>query len=102
MTDAHREYINSMLDDLYNRYVIAIAQARHKTPDEVKALIDNAPYNGAQAKQAGLIDDVLYKDDVEKQFKKLLGYKDTDTFVAVRGTSFRCRGILSESCQSSP
>src|SRR5678816_4280189 len=40
MTDAHREYINSMLDDLYNRYINAIAQARHKTPDEVKALID--------------------------------------------------------------
>src|ERR1044072_3982714 len=89
MTDAHREYINSMLDDLYNRYINAIAQARHKTPDEVKALIDNAPYNGAKAKEAGLIDDVLYKDDVEKQFKKLLGYKDTDEFVAVRGTDYK-------------
>jgi protease-4 len=89
MTDAHREYINSMLDDLYNRYINAIAQARHKTPDEVKALIDNAPYNGAKAKEAGLIDDVLYKDDVEKQFKKLLGYKDTDQFEAVRGTDYR-------------
>jgi protease IV len=89
MTDAHREYINSMLDDLYGRYVNTIAQARHKTPDEVKALIDNAPYSAPQAKQAGLVDDVLYKDDVEKQFKKLLGYKDTDQFVAVRGTDYR-------------
>src|SRR5438128_12277074 len=44
MTDAHREYINSLLDDLFNRYVNAIAQARHKTPEEVRALIDNAPY----------------------------------------------------------
>src|ERR1044072_7165016 len=81
MTDAHREYVNSMLDDLYNRYVQAIADARHKTPDEVRKLIDNAPYSGAQAKEAGLVDDVLYRDDVEKQFKKLLGYKDTDEFV---------------------
>jgi protease-4 len=89
MTDAHREYINSMLDDLYNRYVNAIAQARHKTPEEVRTLIDNAPYSGAKAKEAGLVDDVLYKDDVEKQFKKLLGYKDTDQFVAVRGVDYR-------------
>jgi protease-4 len=89
MTDAHREYINSMLDDLYNRYVNGIAQARHKTPEEVKALIDNAPYGALKAKEAGLIDDVLYKDDVEKQFKKLLGYKDTDQFVAVRGADYR-------------
>src|SRR5215217_3674469 len=89
MTDAHREYINSMLDDLYNRYVNTIAQARHKTPEEVRALIDNAPYGAVKAKEAGLVDDVLYKDDVEKQFKKLLGYKDTDQFVAVRGVDYR-------------
>jgi protease IV len=89
MTDAHREYINSMLDDLYNRYVQAIADTRHKTPDDVKKLIDNAPYSGAQAKAAGLVDDVMYRDDVEKQFKKLLGYKDTDEFVAVRGVDYR-------------
>src|SRR5215813_3567181 len=89
MTDAHKEYINSMLDDLYNRYVNTIAQARHKTPEEMRALIDNAPYSAAKAKEAGLIDETLYKDDVEKEFKKLLGYKDTDTFVAVRGADYR-------------
>jgi protease-4 len=89
MTDAHREYINSLLDDLFARYINAIAQARHKTPEEVRALIDNAPYNAQQAKDAGLIDDTMYRDDVEKQFKKLLGYKDTDTFVAVRGSDYR-------------
>jgi protease IV len=89
MTEAHRQYINEMLNDLYGRYVNAIAQARHKTPDEVKALIDNAPYGAAKAKEAGLVDDVLYKDEVEKQFKKLLGYKETDQFVAVRGTDYR-------------
>ena len=48
MTEAHREYINSLLDDLFNRYVNAIAKARSKTPDEVRALIDNAPYNASQ------------------------------------------------------
>jgi protease-4 len=89
MTEAHRQYINELLDDLYGRYVTTIAQTRHKTPDEVKALIDNAPYSAAKAKEVGLIDDVMYRDDVEKQFKKLLGYKDTDQFVAVRGTDYR-------------
>src|SRR5215475_108177 len=63
MTDAHREYINSLLTDLYDRYINAIAQARHKTPDEVKTLIDNAPYNAAKAKEVGLIDESLYRDD---------------------------------------
>ncbi|HET6975875.1 MAG TPA: signal peptide peptidase SppA [Pyrinomonadaceae bacterium] len=89
MTEAHRQYINEMLDDLYGRYVTKIAEARHKTPDEVKALIDNAPYSAEKAKEAGLVDESLYRDDVEKEFKKLLGYKETDQFVAVRGTDYR-------------
>ena len=89
MTDAHREYIDLMLDDLFKRYVNTIAQARHKTPDEVRALIDNAPYNAIKAKEAGLIDEALYKDELEKQLKKQLGYKDTDAFVAVRGADYR-------------
>jgi protease-4 len=89
MTDAHREYINSMLDDLFNRYVNAIAQARHKTPEEARALIDNAPYNAIKAKEAGLIDEALYRDDVENQFKQMLGYKDTDTFMPVRSSDYK-------------
>ena len=89
MTDAHREYVNALLDDLYGRYVNAIAQARHKTPEEVKTLIDNAPYNAAKAKEAGLIDESLYRDDVEKQIKASLGYKDSDTFTPVRGADYR-------------
>ena len=89
MTDAHREYINSMLDDLYGRYINTIAQARKKTPDEVRTLIDNAPYSGIKAKEAGLIDDVVYHDELENQLKKQLGYKDTDTFAPVRGVDYR-------------
>jgi protease IV len=89
MTDAHREYINELLTDLFERYVNAIAQARHKTSEEVKALIDNAPYNANKAKEAGLVDEALYKDDVEKMMKKQLGYKDTDSFVPVRGVDYR-------------
>jgi len=89
MTDAHREYINSMLDDLFNRFVQTIAQDRHKSPDEVKTLIDNAPYNGGQAKAAGLIDEVAYHDDVEKQIKATLGYKDSDNLRVASAGDYR-------------
>ena len=89
MTDAHREYVNSLLDDLYARYVNTIAQSRKKTPDEIRALIDNAPYSAAKAKEVGLIDESAYRDDVEKQIKAQLGYKDADAFTPVRGTDYR-------------
>src|SRR5260370_18446164 len=89
MTDAHREYINSLLDDLYNRYVNAIAQARHKTPEEVRILIDNAPYNAAKAKEAGLIDETVYRDQLDKQIKAPLGYTDSYQFPSVRPAYYR-------------
>ena len=89
MTDAHREYINSLLDDLYGRYLEGISKARKKSVDEVKALIDNAPYSAAKAKEAGLIDGALYHDDVEKELKKRLGYKETDDLHIARGGDYK-------------
>jgi protease IV len=89
MTDAHREYVNALLDDLFNRYVNTISQARKKTPEEVRALIDNAPYDAIKAKEAGLIDEALYRDELEKQMKTLVGAKDSDPFPVVRGYDYR-------------
>src|SRR5258706_12690415 len=45
MTEAHKQFMNELLDDLFNRYVEATAKARGKSVDEMKALVDNAPYN---------------------------------------------------------
>jgi protease-4 len=89
MTEAHRQYINELLDDLFGRYKNAIAQARHKTPEEVNALIDNAPYNARQAKDAGLIDDAMYRDEVETMLKKQLGQKESEPLIAVRSNVYR-------------
>jgi len=88
MTEAHREYINSLVDDLFNRYVEGIAKARGKSAEEVRALIDNAPYSAAKAKEAGLIDNVAYRDDLEKELKTQLGYKETEQLRLVRGSTY--------------
>ncbi|HEY0321585.1 MAG TPA: signal peptide peptidase SppA [Pyrinomonadaceae bacterium] len=89
MSDGQREVINSMLDDLYGRLVNTIAEARKKSPDEVKAIIDNAPYTAQQAKEVGLIDDAKYRDEVENELKKRLGYKDEERLQIVKGSDYR-------------
>jgi len=89
MSDAHREVINSMLDDLYGRMVNTIATARKKTPDEVRAFIDNAPIGAAQAKNQGLIDGANYRDEVYAELKKRLGYKDGDKLNTISGGTYR-------------
>lgn len=89
MTDAHREVINAMLDDLFNRQVDAIAAARKKSPEEVRAIIDGAPYTSQQAKELGLIDGANYRDQVEGELKKRLGYKDDENLRLVKSSTYK-------------
>ena len=89
MTEAHKQFMNELLDDLYGRYLNTIAQARHKSYDEVKTLIDNAPYNADEAKKAGLIDEAMYRDEVETMLKKSLNQKESEPLIATRGSEYR-------------
>ena len=89
MTDAHREYINSLLDDLFGRLVDGVAKGRGKSAEDVKKIIDNAPYTAKQAQEQGLIDGALYREDVEKMIKKNLGYNDNDQLRVVRASDYR-------------
>ncbi len=88
MSDPHKEFMNSLLDDLFNRFVEGIAKSRGKTPEEVRALIDDAPYSAAKAKQVGLIDGVAYRDELEKEIKTKLGYKEDDALKLVRNSDY--------------
>jgi protease-4 len=89
MTDAQREVINAMLDDIYGRLVNKISETRRKSPDEVRAIIDNAPYTAQQAKESGLIDDVKYRDEVEGELKRRLGYKEDERLKLVKDSEYR-------------
>jgi protease-4 len=89
MSDAHREVINSLLDDLFNRIIETIAKARNKSPEDVRAMIDNAPFSAAQAKALGLIDGANYRDEVEGELKKRLGYKDSDELHIAKASDYR-------------
>jgi protease-4 len=89
MSEAHREVLNSMLDDLFNRFVVDVAAARHKPESDIRALIDSAPLRAEEAKQGGLIDDAKYRDEVEGELKKRLGYKDDDKLNVVSEAEYR-------------
>jgi protease-4 len=89
MSEASREVINSILDEFFARYVSTIAATRQKSEADVRALIDSAPLGAWEAKQAGLIDDAKYRDEVEDELKKRLGYKDADKLRKVREADYR-------------
>jgi len=67
----------------------AIAASRKKSAEDVNALIDGAPYNAIQAKSVGLIDDALYREQVDKELKTVLGYKEDEKLRTINGSSYR-------------
>jgi protease-4 len=58
------EQMNALLDDLYSGLVVAVAQARGLDEDQVKALIDGGPYTAAEAVELGLVDGLIYPDQL--------------------------------------
>ncbi len=88
MSDANREFMNSLLDDLFNRYVETVAKARGKSAEEMRAFVDDAPFNAAKAKELGLTDGVGYRDELDKELKQKLGYKETDDLKVVSGGAY--------------
>ncbi|HVQ39032.1 MAG TPA: signal peptide peptidase SppA [Pyrinomonadaceae bacterium] len=88
MSEANREFMNSWLDDSFGRYVDTVAKARGKSPEDMRTIIDDAPHGSAKAKELGLIDGVAYRDEIEKELKSKLGYKETDQLPLVRASSY--------------
>jgi protease-4 len=66
-TPPHREQMSSLLDSLFAQYVAAIAEGRKKSVDEVRALLDRGPFDGQGAVEAELVDELLYRDQVEEK-----------------------------------
>src|ERR1700749_1540366 len=75
MSEGERETIDSLLDGIFGHYVSVIAETRHKSEEDVRAFVDEAPHNAVRAQEAGFIDGALYREDVENELKKRLGYK---------------------------
>jgi protease-4 len=76
MSEGHREVVNT------------VATTRHKSPEEVRSIVDNAPYSAPDAQKLGLIDGANYRDEVEKELKNRLGYKESDELQLTRADEY--------------
>jgi len=81
MSDPLRESLQSIVDDVYDHTVETIAKDRHLPDYTVKTLLDQGLFSAADAKDAGLIDDVCYTDEFEKSLRGRLkvGKVDVDS-----------------------
>ena len=63
-SEESREQTERLLDRRFEALVDAISAGRGLPRDEVRRLIDGAPYTAAAAEEKGLIDGVLYEDEL--------------------------------------
>jgi protease-4 len=71
LTPQHREMSVSLNRDLYEQIVRQVAEARRKRVDDIRALVDEGPFAPEAAKQAGLVDDLVYADQIDERASSL-------------------------------
>jgi len=74
-TKEQRNSLAALLDDLHLQLIERIVQRRDISIDSLLSLIDQGPFLGDKAAESGLIDDVLYQDQVEARLDSLFGEK---------------------------
>ncbi len=67
-TAPHREQMEALVESLFGHYVRGVAEGRGLSHGDVLAAIDRGPYHAPEAKAAGLVDELLYLDQVEDRF----------------------------------
>jgi protease IV len=63
------EVMNQILDQLYGSLVDTIAQGRNKSADQIRSTLDDGPFVGQSAVDNGMIDALLYEDQVYGELK---------------------------------
>ncbi|MEV4804126.1 signal peptide peptidase SppA [Nonomuraea sp. NPDC049421] len=91
MTEAHRESAARILESVTETVVAGIADGRRLDPGKVRELIDRGPFTAAEAKEAGLVDGLAYRDEVYDELKRAAGEDAHLLYVSryARGASVR-------------
>jgi len=75
MSPADREQTNAFLDDYFAVFLEEIASARQIRVAELDSLINQGPYTAQQAVDKGLLDDLVYADEIKEKLAANLGRK---------------------------
>ena len=81
MSAPNRMALTEMIGDLSRQMIGGIAEARGLTPEAVRQLVDNAPYNDQDALKAKLVDKIGYHDELLAAARKEAGLAEKDDTV---------------------
>jgi protease-4 len=72
-SDAHREAADRLAESAWNGVVETVAAARGLSEPRVRELADGAPLSAARGLEAGLLDQVGYRDQVYDELRRRIG-----------------------------
>jgi protease-4 len=67
MSEPQREQVGRLLDVAWDHLIDALSQGRSVTPDEAKRWVDEGPWLASEAKEQGIVDDVMYAEDLLRE-----------------------------------
>ncbi len=75
MTPEEREYMQHLLDNIYQQFISDVARNRKIPLEKLKALAEGKVYTGEEAQQVGLVDEFGNLPDAIERAGKLAGIK---------------------------
>ncbi|MFQ6618150.1 MAG: signal peptide peptidase SppA, partial [Fidelibacterota bacterium] len=75
MSDAHKEVINSLLDDFYELITAKISEGRDMSPQEVAEKFERGPFSASEAYAEGFADTLAFEEEMEDLLKEEFGLK---------------------------
>ncbi|HON15023.1 MAG TPA: signal peptide peptidase SppA [Spirochaetota bacterium] len=81
MSDAARENLKELLEDLNNQYVSDIVESRKITEDSVKELFAAGFYEPATAKAKGFVDEVMHRDSVTESMAEAVDFVKFEHYI---------------------
>jgi len=73
MSEAHREMMEGLVQDLYDQVVDAIASGRGLDAAGVRERLDCGPFVAREALEARLVDALMYEDEAAEKLRELCG-----------------------------
>ncbi|MCB1538758.1 MAG: signal peptide peptidase SppA [Rhodospirillales bacterium] len=75
-TDAQRQAVSRMLDDVYDSFIDRVARGRHFAPEVVESMAQGRVWTGRQAKERGLVDELGGLHQALEDVAKKIGVGD--------------------------
>ncbi len=84
-TEPHREQMEALLDSFYEQYVSALAKARGKSREQAEGILDQGPFDAQEALKLGLVDELVYRDQLHERLKNVEGWSPVRYVKKARG-----------------